>query len=118
MKNIKNYKLSEIDWKGNFENAKIYYTNLPNGCRCGCNGIYRYISKDEVLNWLGNNDFKIFNGDEAWEEGYKISKNKGQYFSHSIHINFGAIKTGYLSDSWKRRELIIELNNPFENCLK
>ena len=48
MKNIKNYKMSEINWKENFVEARLYSTNQPNKCSCGCVGSYKTLSFEEV----------------------------------------------------------------------
>ena len=111
MKNIKNYKMSEINWKENFKAAKLYFTNKKFGCKCGCSGKYVEIDLNEVFKWLGNKDVRIFSGNDAFMADYRINIGKGKYNGNEITIRYGK------NDNWKDIELIIELNNKVENCL-
>lgn len=118
MKNIKNYKMSEINWKENFKAAKLYSTNQPNKCSCGCLGSYKTLSFDEVAALLPEGDFKVFNMDEANAAEYKVPKGKGYYDNNYIFMRLGSYQdpeSPFIR--WKSRKLIIELNEDVEKSL-
>ena len=118
MKNIKNYKMSEINWKENFVEARLYSTNQPNACSCGCVGSYKTLSFEEVAALLPENDFKVFNMDAANDAEYKVPKGKGYYDWKYIFMRLGSYQNPENKfDRWKSRKLIIELKQDVEKCL-
>ena len=119
MKNIKNYKMSEINWKENFKAAELYSTNQPNKCSCGCVGSYKYdLSIDDVAALLPEGDFKVFNMDEANAAEYKVPKGKGYYDDEYIFVKLGSYQNPEnVFDRWKSRKLIIRLNKDVEKSL-
>lgn len=117
MKNIKNYKMSEINWKEHFADAKLYSTNQPGKCGCGCVGSYEYPSIDEVAALLPEGDFKVFNMDEANDAEYKIPVGKGYYDGNYIFVKLGSHGKPKSLDYWKSRKLIIRLNEDVEKSL-
>ena len=118
MKNIKNYKMSEINWKENFKAARLYSTNQPGKCGCGCVGNYDDLSFEEVAALLPEGDFKVFNMDEANAAEYKVPKGKGYYDWKYIYVKLGSYQNPEKRwDRWKSRKLIIELNDEVEKYL-
>ena len=118
MKNIKNYKMSEINWKENFVEARLYSTNQPNKCSCGCVGHYETLSFDEVAALLPKGDFEVFNMDEANDAEYKVPKGKGYYDDEYIFVKLGSYQNPENRfNRWKSRKLIIELNDDVEKSL-
>ena len=118
MKNIKSYKMSEINWKENFVEARLYSTNQPNKCSCGCVGSYKTLSFEEVAALLPEGDFKVFNMDAANEAEYKVPKGKGYYDGSYIFMKLGSYQdpeSPFIR--WKSRKLIIELNEDVEKSL-
>ena len=118
MKNIKNYKMSEINWKENFKAARLYSTNQPGKCGCGCVGNYKTLSFEEVAALLPENDFKVFNMDAANDAEYKVPKGKGYYDDNYIFVKLGSYQNPENKwNRWKSRKLIIELNDDVEKSL-
>lgn len=119
MKNIKNYKMNEINFKENFEKARLYSTNQPNACHCGCVGCYRELSFDEAVALLPeNNNFKVFNMDEANNANYRVPTGKGYYYDTRICVKLGSYQNPENPlHRWKSRKLIIELKQDVEKSL-